>query len=110
MPMSLSIPTIPKPSRAQIELDLNSIDLGSADADTEVKRKPWLDVVAFPKAKFISTSIKALPGGGYQMAGKLTLKGTTREVFAPFALKQDASGVTTADGVFEIKRLDFKSG
>jgi len=103
-------PKRPEASRAQITIDLNSLDLGSAEFETEVKRKPWLDVATHPQAKFVSSAVKPAGGGRYEMTGKMTIKGTTRDVVAPFTLKQDSGGVTTAEGAFEIKRLDFKLG
>jgi polyisoprenoid-binding protein YceI len=102
-------PKKPEASRAQILIDVTSIDTGGAESDTEVKRKPWFDSANHPQAKFVSTSVKALGGGRFEMAGKLTIKGTTRDAVAPFTMKE-AGGVTTAEGAFEIKRLDFKVG
>jgi polyisoprenoid-binding protein YceI len=99
----------PEASRAQLVIDVNSIDTGGAESDTEVKRKPWFDVAAQPQAKFVSTRVKALGGGRFEMSGKLTLKGTTKDVVAPFTLKE-TGGATTAEGAFQIKRLDFKVG
>jgi len=103
-------PKAPEASRAQISIDLASVDLGSEEADTEVKRRPWLDVAAHPQAKFVSTSMKALGGARYQMAGKVTIKATTRDVVVPFTLKREASGFATVEGSFELKRLDYKVG
>ena len=43
------------------------------------------------------------------MAGKLSIKGGVRDVVVPVALTQSGA-VTTANGVFAIKRLAFKIG
>jgi polyisoprenoid-binding protein YceI len=102
-------PKKPEANRAQIVIDVDSIDTGSAESDTEVKRKPWFDSASHPQAKFVSTKVKALGGGRFEMAGKLTIKGMTRDVVAPFTMKE-AGALTTAQGAFEIKRLDFKVG
>jgi polyisoprenoid-binding protein YceI len=102
-------PTKPESTRAQIAIDANSIDLGSAEFDTEVKRKPWLDAAGHPQAKFVSSGVKATGNGRYEMTGKLTIKGITREVVVPFSMQQE-SGVTTAQGAMDFKRLDFKLG
>lgn len=99
----------PEASRAELLIDLNSIDLGSAEADEEVKRPSWFDVAKHPQAKFISTSVKAGAGGKFEMSGKLTIKGITKDVVVPFTMKE-AGGATTAEGAIEVKRLDFKIG
>ncbi len=96
-------------SRAEITIDLASIDLGSAEANTEVIRPAWFDTAKFPQAKFVSSGVKGGAGGKFEMRGKLTIKGTTKDVAAPFTMKE-AAGATTAEGVIEIKRLDFKVG
>ena len=43
------------------------------------------------------------------MTGKLTIKGTVRDVTVPVALTQSGA-ITTASGQFTIKRLAFKIG
>jgi polyisoprenoid-binding protein YceI len=102
-------PKKPEASRAEITIDLASIDLGSAEANTEVIRPAWFDTAKFPQAKFVSSSVKSGAGGKFEMRGKLTIKGTTKDVVVPFNMKE-AGGMTTADGTIEIKRLDFKVG
>ena len=102
-------PAKPETGMAHIEIDLASIDAGSADANEEVKGKSWFDVAAFPKAEFVSSSVKALGGGKFEASGKLTLKGKSMEVRAPFNLKED-KGVLFIDGAFAMKRLDFGIG
>jgi polyisoprenoid-binding protein YceI len=96
-------------SRAQIEVDLGSIDTGSSEADTEVKGKAWFNLPVFPTAKFVSTGLKSLGGGRYEAAGKLTIKGKTFDVTAPFAAKQEG-GTTVFDGGFTLLRLQFGIG
>jgi polyisoprenoid-binding protein YceI len=95
----------PGKSRAEIDVDLNSIDTGSDDANLEVKRAAWFDTARYPSAKFISTSVRSLGGERYEAAGKLTIKGRTRDVVVPFAVKQ---GV--AEGKFSILRSQFAIG
>lgn len=102
-------PKKPEASRAEISIDLASLDLGSAEANSEVIRPAWFDTAKFPQAKFVSSSVKSGAGGKFEMRGKLTIKGTTKDVVVPFTMKE-AGGMTTADGMIEIKRLDFKVG
>jgi polyisoprenoid-binding protein YceI len=97
-------------SKADFEIELASIDLASDEAESEVRRSSWFDTAKFPVARFVSTSIKDVGGGKYEVAGKLTMKGVTRDAVVPIALGKDASGNSVAEGSFTIKRLDFRIG
>jgi len=96
-------------SKAQFDIDLNSIDLGLPEAETEVKRPAWFDTAKYPKATFVSTGVKSLGGAKYEIAGKLTIKGITKDVTAPVTITQKA-GVNDVAGALTIKRLDYKIG
>lgn len=102
-------PAKPEATRAEFEVDLASIDMGSPEGETEARRKPWLNIEAFPKATFVADSVKASGPGKYVAAGKLTIKGTTQPVTAPFTLL-DAAGTRAVEGQFTMKRLPFRIG
>lgn len=102
-------PAKPENGMAHIEIDLASIDTGSVEANDEVKGKSWFNVAEFPKASFVSSSVKILGGGKFEATGKISIKGKTIEIRAPFTLKEDR-GVLNVDGVFTLKRLDFGIG
>lgn len=102
-------PARPEATKARFEVDLGSIDLGSPEGETEVRRKTWLDVAAFPTATFIAAAVKATGPGRYVATGALTIKGTSLEVTAPFTVT-DAAGMRTVEGRFPIKRLQFRIG
>jgi len=102
-------PKKPEATRAEFEVELGSIDLGNAEGETEAKRKAWLNVDAFPKAKFTATSVKATGPGRYEAVGPLTIKGVTHNVTAPFTFAE-SGGLRTVEGSFGLKRLPFKIG
>jgi polyisoprenoid-binding protein YceI len=97
-------------SRAELSIDMDSIDLGSPMAETEVKRKGWFDTANNPRAKFVSTGIKNLGPGKFEVTGKLTIKGTTRDIVIPFTMQSAGAAGTIAEGRFVMKRLDYKIG
>ena len=99
----------PEEGRVQVELDLASIDTGSEEANEEVKGKGWFDVKKYPIARFVSSSVKSLGTGRYELAGKHTIKGRTKDVIAPFTFKSQGQGAAF-DGVFALKRLDYAIG
>lgn len=102
-------PARPETGKAQIEIDLDSFDLGFAEYNEDAKGKNWFDVRNFPRAKFVSAGMRALGGGRFEARGPLTIKGKTNEVIAPFTYKEDA-GIGVFDGVFAIKRLQYNIG
>jgi polyisoprenoid-binding protein YceI len=102
-------PAKPGATKGAFSVDLASIDLGTPESETEARRKPWLDVQGFPRATFTAASVKALGGNRFEARGPLTIKGTTRDIVAPFSVT-DAGGVRTVDGQFTLKRLQFRVG
>jgi polyisoprenoid-binding protein YceI len=102
-------PAKPAAGKAAVEIDLNSFDTGTPEADTEVKRKPWLNVAAFPSATFVSSAIRPLGGNRYEVSGKLTIKGRTRDLTAPFTVRRDGAA-TVLEGAFTLLRLQFGIG
>jgi polyisoprenoid-binding protein YceI len=97
-------------SKAEFDIDLGSIDLASDESETEIKGPRWFDTAKFPVAHFASTAIKGLGGDRYEVVGKLTLKGITKDVVVPIALKKDPTGNNIAEGSFPLKRIDYKVG
>jgi len=99
----------PEAGMAKIDMDVASIDSGSDEANVELVKRVWLDGAKFPKVQFASTAVKALPGGRFEVTGKMTIKGTTRDVSAPFTVKPQGTG-QLFEGAFVLKRLEFKIG
>lgn len=96
-------------SIADFTIETKSISLPTRDAENEARKKDWFDTARFPQARFTSTSIKSLGSNRYQVNGKLSLKGVSRDVSAPFTAKEEG-GVTWIEGVMLISRLAFKIG
>jgi polyisoprenoid-binding protein YceI len=96
-------------AKAAIDVELTSIDTGSSEGDDEVAGKQWFNTKAFPAARFVSTSVKALGGNRYEVAGKLTIKGRTQEVSAPFTFSPQGNAAAF-DGAFTLRRADFAIG
>jgi polyisoprenoid-binding protein YceI len=103
-------PKEPAKSKAEIEIDLASIDLASEESESEMGRPLWFDTAKFPVAKFVSTGMKDLGGDRFEIAGTLTMKGTARDLVVPVVLGKDAAGNSVAEGQFAVRRLEFKVG
>jgi polyisoprenoid-binding protein YceI len=102
-------PKKPETGKVAFTIDTASATLGSAETDSEVPKPVWFNVAKYPTATFASTAIKAAGPGKFSVQGKLTIKGTAKDVTVPVALAQ-AGGITTATGQFAIKRNEFKIG
>lgn len=102
-------PAKPEAGRAQIEVDLASIDAGSSEANDEVKGKAWFSVRDYPTAKFVSTGVRSLGGGRFEAAGKMTIKGRNVDVVAPFTVKP-AGAALTLEGSLPISRKQYGIG
>ena len=100
-------------AKASVDIDIASFDLGDAEYNKEVLKKEWFNAAQFPKASFVSSSIKAAAGAPagtkYDVTGKLTIKGKTADVQFPLTVKKEGSG-QVFDGAVPIKRLTFNIG
>ncbi len=106
-------PKKPETGSVAFVVETGSARFGSAELDAEVPKATWLNVPAFPRATFQSTGIKAAGPGRFEVAGKLAIKGASRDIAVPVQVVQTGSGAaltSTVSGSFILKRLDFKIG
>jgi len=102
-------PAKPETGTAHIDIELASMTTGSAEADAEAAGKAWFDTKNHPIASFVSHGVRQSGKERYEALGKLTLKGKTLEIRAPFTLRQNADTLTL-EGTLPIKRLDYGIG
>ena len=102
-------PKKPETGSVAFTIDMASASLGVPETDAEMPKPIWFNVAKYPKASFKSASIKGLGGGKFEVAGKLDIKGTVRDVVVPVTITQ-AGANSTATGSFVLKRLEYKIG
>jgi polyisoprenoid-binding protein YceI len=102
-------PKAPQGGSVTISIETASATVGFAESDAELPRPPWFDSAKFPRAVFRSSAISALGGGRFQAAGKLELKGSSRDLVVPVTIVQSGAQ-STASGEFVVKRLEYKIG
>jgi polyisoprenoid-binding protein YceI len=83
--------------------------MGQADYNKEIAKKEWFNSAQFPKATFVSSSIRPAGAGKLAVTGKLTIKGKTADVSFPLSVKPDG-GKQVFEGQLPIKRLAFNVG
>ncbi len=96
-------------AKASIDIHIPSFDLGDPDYNHEVQKKEWFNGSQFPKASFVSSKIKSLTAGKFEVSGKLTIKGRTADVNFPLTLKKEGSA-QIFEGSLPIRRLAFSIG
>jgi polyisoprenoid-binding protein YceI len=99
----------PDTSKASVEIETASLDLGDADMNKEVAKKDWFNSAQFPKATFVSSAIKSAGPGKLNVSGKLTIKGKAADVSFPITVKAEG-GKQVFEGALPIKRLAFNVG
>lgn len=102
-------PTAAAKARIEFEIDPASIDLGSQEADDEAKGKDWFNVKAYPTARFVSTAVKPLGNNRFEVIGKMSVKGRTRDLVAPVTFRQDGN-LGVFEGSLTLNRADYGIG
>jgi len=102
-------PAKPANTKIAFTIDTGSATLGVPDSDAELPKPAWFGVAKYPQATFQSGAVKSLGGGKFEISGKLTIKGNTKDITFPVSLTQ-SGGLTNVTGEFVLKRLAFKIG
>ena len=100
-------------SSAELTIQAVSIDTGNAARDSELRTNAFLDVPNHPLITFVSTAVEYVTGRRYDVAGDLTIKGTTLPLKVRFDLvdvANDDDGRTelTFTGTATLNRRDWK--
>ena len=108
-----------KPEDSKIEFNVNpaSVFTNNAERDKHISSKDFLKVADFPKATFVSTSVKSTGKNAAgkdtaDVAGDLTIAGVTKPVVVKATFlgegKDPWGGYRAGfEGTFNIKRSDF---
>src|SRR6188768_1518539 len=68
------------PTKADVEIDANSIDTRQEQRDAHLKSADFFDVEKFPKLTFKSTRVHDVDGDAFKLTGDLTIHGVTRPI------------------------------
>jgi polyisoprenoid-binding protein YceI len=98
-------------SSVRIEVKAASVDTFNAKRDDHLRSPDFLNVAQFPTIAFASTAVKAVEGG-YEVTGKFTLHGVTKDVTVRMAKTGQAkdpwgNNRIGFEGTLTIKRSDY---
>ncbi len=102
-------PDNPEKAKADIWIALASFNAGGDELRDEAQGKEWFNSKVFPRAQFVSETIKKLGANKLEIKGKLTIKNKT----LPLTMVADyqAQGKQMIfNGGFELMRLNFDLG
>jgi polyisoprenoid-binding protein YceI len=99
-------------SRLEVTVEVGSLDTGDEERDGTLRGADLLAVAKFPQAHYLATQITRT-AAGFEAAGKLTLRGVTRELRVPFTFRtatENGVAVGYMSGKTTLQRLDFGVG
>ena len=102
-------PAKPTIAKAEMELDISSIDAGSDEANDSAGDKAWFNTKMYPVARFVSSSVKPLGNNRFEMTGKMSIKGHTREVTTQGTFHPEGNN-GIFEGSFMLNRGDYGIG
>ncbi len=99
-------------ARLDVVVETSSLDTGDRERDETLKGPDLFSIAKFPQSRFTSTQITRT-ANGYDAAGKLTLRGVTRDIHIPFTFRtteEEGRTVGYLLGKTVLKRLDYAVG
>ena len=93
-----------------VSIDANTINTGISGRDNHLRKESYFDVKNHPRIQFVSTKVTpSTRKGTLFIFGKLTIKGTTKDISFPF-IATPVNGGYLFKGDFKINRRDFDVG
>lgn len=98
----------PEKSSVRVDVDMSSLSSDDPKLTGHLKSPDLFDTAKFPKANFVSTSVKAggEKGATHTVTGNLELHGVSKSISFPATIKAHGDGVDV-DAEFAINRKDF---
>ncbi|MFZ2492982.1 MAG: YceI family protein [Thermoanaerobaculia bacterium] len=101
-----------RPTEINFDIDVASVTTDDLKLTDHLKSEDFFDIVRYPRATFVSTSLTELPAGQeggatHMLRGNLTMHGVTKEVAFPVKTERTAEGVR-ATAQFTINRQDWE--
>jgi polyisoprenoid-binding protein YceI len=95
-------------STLKVTVQIGSLDTQDQERDITLKDEDLFDAAKFPTATYSARSLDKTPGGIFAV-GKLTLRGVTKDLRVPLAIRSTPQGLELS-GETTLKRLDYGVG
>ncbi len=95
-------------AKFDISVDAGKVNTDNNARDNHLRKEEYFDAEKYPGISFVSAKITA-KGSGFTVAGKLTIKGTTKDISFPFTAQPKDDGYLF-EGSFQLNRRDFNVG
>lgn len=99
----------PEAARIALRIALASAAIGTAETEAELAKPGWFDTQRFPVASFVTSAVRPAGPERFDIAGKLMLKGTSRDLVVPVTLTRVGTQ-TVASGSFLLRRSEWRIG
>ncbi|GAC1479562.1 MAG: YceI family protein [Gemmatimonadaceae bacterium] len=100
-------PAVPEASRISITIDAASINTRVDRRDNHLRSKDFFDAATYPKITFVSSKLTKRSDKLYDVAGDLTIRGTTKAVVVPTKIVFYESGRGRVTGQFVVNRKEY---
>ena len=100
----------PGDTRVTLVVNTASIDVDDAEHNEMLRSQEFFDAAAFPTMRFTSTATTRRPDGTMVVDGDLTIRGITKRIAIPVALRtteQEGASAARFDTTFDIDRTEF---
>ena len=95
-------------SKFDLTFDVSSISTGNGMMNKKAQTAEWFDAAKFAHIKYVSSKIEK-SAEGFNVIGKLTIKGITKDKTVPLKVSKSGSDLTFSWS-FIVNRMDFKVG
>jgi polyisoprenoid-binding protein YceI len=99
----------PTAGKLKVTVQTASLETQDKDRNDTLAGADLLDVEKHPTATYVATSFAKTAAGKLEAVGKLTLRGVTKDLRLPLAIRTTASGAELS-GEVTLKRLDYGVG
>lgn len=99
--------------RITLEVATASVNTGNERRDNHLRSPDFLNSTQIPTMSFVTASVRKTGERAYEVSGKLTLHGVTRDIVVPVehvgTMKDPRSGATLIgfDGELTVRRSDY---
>mgnify|MGYP001145285594 CR=1 FL=1 len=73
-------------SSVEFSIEVSSIDTDESDRDEHLKSPDFFNENEYPRIVFVSSSFNEIDKSNYEVAGKLTMRGVTKEITLPMKI------------------------